>query len=308
LLPAAELQQFKSAPKASTILRAFYEALPSVEKAEDFDETLGDHNSSSLVSETVPPNHWEPIDVSHYVTIAEAYLSRPAVKAALEAHYAPSLEPTFRVRREADVAAYSAIHLTHAVNHALGAIFPRSVEMVNEYQAGKETRTDCAWRAWNAKQGSFAMLELKIYEAIQKDEFDDTMLTTEESRKIEAEAAKDGVNLHHYKAASLFDSTSALSVIKQITCYAHSESYDTRYVGLFDINYLFLGVFEQSPRPKERPLLKGTLVPCQGAHGTKARRALLGWLLEARDKKQRGQNHHVPRAVKREQPQRGGKV
>ena len=54
-------------------------------------------------------------------TIAEAYLSRPAVRSRLEAHYTPSLEPTFRVRREADVAAYSGTHLTHTVNLALGA-------------------------------------------------------------------------------------------------------------------------------------------------------------------------------------------
>lgn len=162
-------------------------------------------------------------------TIAEAYLSRPAVRSRLEAHYTPSLEPTFCVRREADVAAYSGTRLTHAVNPALGAGLPRAIEMVNEYQAGKKTRTDCAWRSWDAKKGSFAMLEMKIYEAIDKDEFDDAMQTREQSSR-QAGAVEDGrLGLD---IPSLFDEQSALPMIKQITCCAHSEWYDTRYVSL----------------------------------------------------------------------------
>ena len=159
------------------------------------------------------------------------------------------------------------------MNLALGAGLPRAIEMVNEYQAGKKTRTDCAWRSWDAKKGSFAMLEMKIYEAIDKDEFDDTMQTREQSSR-QAGAVEDGrLGLD---IPSLFDEQSALSMIKQITCYAHSEWYDTRYVSLFGINYLFLGVFERPTRPTDRPLLKGTLVPCQGEQGSEVRRALLG--------------------------------
>ncbi len=40
-----------------------------------------------------------------------------------------------------------------------------------------------------------------------------------------------------------------------------------------------------------------TLVSCQGANGNKARKALLGWLIEAFTLKQAGLNHHIRRGV-----------
>lgn len=103
---------------------------------------------------------------------------------------------------------------------------------------------------------------------------------------------------------SYFTATDVVNTVKQLTAYAHHEAFDTRYVACFDGRYISLGVFSQGPRGSLTPLLKGTLLPCQGQHGNKARRALLGWLIEAQLKKKTGENHFVPRVL-RQLPDRG---
>ncbi|KAH6622641.1 hypothetical protein F5144DRAFT_632098 [Chaetomium tenue] len=276
LLPAIELQGRSGPnPKESTLLEAFYEPLPSVTKAADFGH--GDTRpSGTLVAETNPPQCWVPLDVNHYLAIAETHLSKDAIKKVLSAHRAPALDPTFRVRREDDIVTYAATHLTHAVNHALGAILSQPVEMLNEYSASTAARVDRAWRPWGAKKHSFAVLEMKNMEAM---------------RALHFEATQD--EDPDADTPSLFDGRPILSMIKQITCYVKLPFYDTRYASLYDGNFLFLGVFELPPQQDSLPILKGTLIPCHGKHNDKARRALLGWLVEAWEKKQRGENHHL---------------
>ncbi|EAQ84162.1 predicted protein [Chaetomium globosum CBS 148.51] len=288
LLPAAEL--YESTPKLksseSTLLQAFYEPLHSLDMAADF-KPGSDGDSSARVGQTIPPEYWVPININHYLVIANAHLSKNSVKQALSARHTPTLEPTFRVRREADIVTYSSTHLTYAVSHALGATLAQPVEVTNEYQYSNLARVDRVWRSWGATTGSFAMLEIKNYGIIDAEEFQRAMYR------------EPGV-----KNSTLFANLSILSIIKQITNYVQIPTYGTRYASLYDGKYLFLGVFETPPQPTDRPILKGTLVPCTGAENTQARRALLGWLIEAWEKKQRGENENIAETQRPPRPPR----
>lgn len=270
--------------------------------AHDFNPKLGRHKSSALVDSVEPPEYWTEVDASHYLAAADAYLARLEVKSHLDMHCAPSLEPTFRVRREADVVAYAATHLTHAVNMALGGpIFPGKVEMVSELEEGG-CRPDCIWRAAGSNNGehTFAALEMKITGAINPD-------AIARARMTDAEAAeKMKQPPPSTNAPSLFKAMDAkvYSTMKQMTTYAHSEVFDTRYVASFDGKHLFLGVFSQGPKGNSVPLLKATMLPCHGDQGHHARKALLGWLIEAKVEKGKGGNHCIPRVL-RQFPERG---
>jgi hypothetical protein len=268
------------------LLEAFYEPLPSIIKAADFDAS-NDGNSSARTSQTIPPDFWVPIDISHYLAIADTELSRDSVKKALSAYHAPALEPTFRVRREADIVTYSATHLTHAVGHALNAILPKPVETVNEYSFSVWARVDRVWRERGAKTGSFAMLEMKNYGLLNPDEFEMAQYRGPEARR-----------------PSSFTDLDILPIIRQITNYAQIEFFKTRYACLYDGNFLFLGVFESPAQQTALPILRGTLIPCLGGQNNTARRALLGWLIEAWNKKQAGQNDHINETKRPSRPKR----
>lgn len=135
--------------------------------------------SSALVDSVDPPQYWTELDAGYYLAIADSYLSRPNVESYLEKHCAPSAEPTFCIRREADVVAYSATHLTHAPNMALGGvIFPGKIEMVSEL--GEEgCRVDCVWRETKSRKGDpvFAALEMKISGVLEPEFFAAAKLT-----------------------------------------------------------------------------------------------------------------------------------
>ncbi|KAK4135107.1 hypothetical protein BT67DRAFT_462049 [Trichocladium antarcticum] len=294
LLPAAHLHQTSPSATALTILQAFSAPLPTFKMARDFVPTLGKHRSSALVGVTDPPRFWSEVRVDHYLSVADSYLAKVDVKSKLSLHYAPSLEPTFRVRREADVVTYAATHLTHTVNIAIGGLFPDAVESVSEVEVG-QCRPDFIWRAAGSKdaQQAFAILEMKITGGIDPAIF---RRATEAKAHAADQAAEEKDTLFRY------DDGSEYSAIKQMATYAHSNKFDTQYVALFDGTYLFLGVFSKGMG--RIPLLKGTLLPCYGDQGRHTRKALLGWLIEAKLEKQQGRNHCVRRFT-RQLPARG---
>ncbi|KAH6621552.1 hypothetical protein B0J18DRAFT_481190 [Chaetomium sp. MPI-SDFR-AT-0129] len=311
----AEARQTTTSRPPPTIIDAFEQALPPVRLATDFGTELGGHESSMLVKSTVPPPFWIARKAEHYLELADRYLSTPKVRAYLSNHYLPSLEPTFRVRREADVVTFTATHLTHAANLALGgAVFPGEVEMLSEYQRG-QCRPDCIWRldstggdensdddavsgSGGRKQNKqqrkrtgpvFAVLELKITGAFNVCDFDNSKV--EES------------NLSKRNPKRTQIEGEILSPMKQITTYGQSENFDTQYVACFDGRTLFLGVLLPGPESTTAPFIRGTVLSCQGglAENGKgheyARKALLGWLIEARLEQRADKNHHVPRKL-----------
>ena len=275
LFPAAPLRPKSPESHALTIFQAFGAPLPAFQLADDFDPTLGRHISSGTVLGTKPPEYWTDLGVARHLESADLYLSKPEVKAYLGRHSTPSLEPTFRVRREADIVLYTYSHLTHAVNMALGgAIFPDKIQMTAELQAGaagSQLRPDFTWRdADSSTADAFAILEVKIPGGIDLDALDS------------AERSKpNGTNGFNHQ-------NDMVNTVKQLTAYARNQSFDTCYVGSFDGEHLLLCIFSQDA--ETNPLMRATIVPCQGDRGVNARKALLGWLIEARKEKRRGNN------------------
>ncbi len=144
----------------------------------------------------------------------------------------------------------------------------------------------------------FAILEMKITGGINPNDFYAARSTdTEENEAIAQTRDQDPPNRF---------SSDILNIIKQATAYSHNVKFGTRYIALFDGRYLFLGVFSQGTN--DAPLLEGTLVPCLGEKGGDARKALLGWLIEAKTQSQRGQNHSIRQVPARAQPTRSAKA
>ncbi|KAL2127512.1 hypothetical protein VTI74DRAFT_10620 [Chaetomium olivicolor] len=240
LLPAPQMIGTATKSNAQTLLEAFSAPLPELKLATDKKKDAGKHKSSTLVEVTEPPQYWTELAASHYLAIPDSYLSNDKVRQYLNKHCAPSPEPTFRVRREADLIPYAALHLTHAPNMALGGtIFPGKVEMVSEFEKD-QTR-------------SYAALEMKTTGTLKPGDFLEAKLTEAEA----AEHRKPGGKLVNPEY-SFFKRTDIAMPVKQMTTYAHNESYDTRYVGLFDGEYLFLGFFSPGPKGPKVPLLTGT--------------------------------------------------
>ncbi|KAH6617496.1 hypothetical protein F5144DRAFT_606995 [Chaetomium tenue] len=267
LLPAPDLRQTPGST-GFTVLQALSTPLPALKMANDFNPKLGNHKSSALVDAADPPRFWSEVRAEHYLALADKYLAKAGVQSKLSLQYASSLDPTFRVRREADVVTYAATHLTNSANIAIDAFFSGAVETVSEMEVN-QCRPDYIWRAAGSKGANqaFAILEMKIT----------------------GRAAS-------YRPETYFqyDDGSEYKAMKQLATYAHSKQFDSRYAALFDGSHLFLGIFSEGPTPV--PLLKGTLLPCHDDQGRHARKALLGWLIEAKLEKQQGRNCAVSRS------------
>lgn len=238
------------------------------------------------------------MSVDRYLKLADNYLGT-GVQSKLNQHYVPSVEPTFRARREADVIAYAATHLTYTVNMAIGNIFVDAIESASEVEA-KSCPTDYVWRTAGSKGADelFAILEMKIHGGIKPDIFH----RTTETRALAADQAAEQVGRLAPDTYFKGGGTREYPVIQQMSNYAQNDMFDTRYVSLFDGIYLFLGIFSEGTNGV--PALKGTLLPCRGDEGRHARKALLGWLIEAKMEKTNGHNHFVGR-VPRDLPPRG---
>lgn len=286
LLPAPDLHQTPGST-GLTVLQALSAPLPALKMANDFNPKLGNHNSSVLVDAADPPRFWSEVGVQHYLSLADKYLAKAGVQSRLSQQYASSLDPTFRVRREADVVTYAATHLTNSVNIAIDALFLDAVETVSEMEVN-QCRPDYIWRAAGSKGANqaFAILEMKITGRVDPD----LILGATEANARAAD------NASSYKPETYFqyDDGSEYKAMKQLVTYAHSEQFDSRYAALFDGSHLFLGIFSEGLT--RVPLLKGTLLPCHGNQGRNARKALLGWLIEAKLEKQQGRNHAVRRS------------
>ncbi|KAK3897195.1 hypothetical protein C8A05DRAFT_19987 [Staphylotrichum tortipilum] len=291
LFPSAPLHQKPSESSTMTVLQAFSAPLPPFELAADYAVELGTHKSSLTVAATEAPKFWTERPVAHYLSIADTHLAKAKVKNYLDGHSTPSLEPTFRVRREADVVTYASTHLTYAVNMALGGvIFPDEVEMLSEVQAGNtgsQLRPDSIWRtAPSRTANSFAILEMKITGGIKVDNLNEGQRADATATNVFSEENK------------------MINSVKQLTAYARNVKFNTRYVAaLFDGKYLLLCTFDQDA--KTVPLMTGTLLPCHGNKGINTRKALLGWLIEAHNGSQAGGNRGLgPGPVMKKLPAR----
>ncbi|KAH6635844.1 hypothetical protein F5144DRAFT_565602 [Chaetomium tenue] len=192
------------------------------------------------------------------------------------------------MRVEADVVRWGDEHLAYHVNHALYARFGLIMESFSEYEVD-ECRPDKLWRRCHNTEDHqhdcVALFESKIKDAIEKDQFQAAQLLPGEDpqQKIQ-DALDEGLEKGtHFRDKSL-------KIMCQAAKYARNTHFNTNYVALFDSNYLFLCVFSR----EDPSHLRATLVPCQGKNNVDARRALLGWLIEAWEENREGRNSHAP--------------
>ncbi|KAH6847369.1 hypothetical protein B0I37DRAFT_374891 [Chaetomium sp. MPI-CAGE-AT-0009] len=264
---------------------SFFQPLPQLHTAAEWVKKSDLSYSSPAVSATVPPAYWLEVDATHYLLKADKALEKPKVKRYLQVRANPSTDPLFRMRVEADVVRFGNEQLVFHVNHALFANFGATIESFSEYHTDG-CRPDKVWRQYDPKGNAHeavALLESKIKCGIEENEFLAAKLYPGEDPKKKLAAVVRKTKKTHFMKKSL-------KIMSQVSKYARSQVFNTNYVALFDSNYLFLCVFDQ-----QNPVaLKGTLIPCQGPKSNIARRAFLGWLIEAWEKKCEGENFRAP--------------
>ena len=266
---------------------SFFHPLPSLPEASD-KKDFNNSYSSATTGYIVPPAYWEEVPVAHYLEKAHQALRFPKAKRYLEARFDLNLDPLLRMRVEADVVRWGDEHLAFHVNHALYARFSTIMESFSEYEIDK-CRPDKVWRrrhnAEDRQHECVALFESKIKNAIVEDELKAAKLFPGEDpqQKIEGALEKGWEKGTYFQGKSL-------KIMSQIAKYSRSTYFNTNYVALFDSKHLFLCVFDR----QDPSGLKATLVPCQEEGNNLARRALLGWLIEAWEKELAGENSHAP--------------
>ncbi|KAK4149468.1 hypothetical protein C8A00DRAFT_18848, partial [Chaetomidium leptoderma] len=248
-----------------SLYESLFHPLAPLRAAAEWREKSTTSYSSDKVAITHPPSYWAEVPVSHYLQKADRAIEKPRAKHYLQGQAEPTVDPLMRLRVEADVVRYGNEQLAFHANHALFACFGPCMESFAEYEFDG-SRPDKTWRRVDSKGSGklFAVLESKVKATIYSEEFTAAMLMDGENHKT------------HFKGKSL-------KIMSQVARYARTETFNTNYVALFDSDYLFLGVFDRT----DPYSMKGTLVSCSDRD---ARRALLGWLIEAWEKEEAGQN------------------
>ncbi|KAG7293833.1 hypothetical protein NEMBOFW57_003891 [Staphylotrichum longicolle] len=268
---------------------SFSRPLPNLPQAPGWKEKLDTHWSSPLTEIKYPPTYWEEVPVDHYLQKAKRELGKPSVKHYLQVHGDPSMDPLMKMGVEADVVRYSNEQLALPVNHALFAsVGGGKIECYSESES-QGSRPDKIWKRASANpsggksEGTFALFESKIKRTILQDEFAVAKLSTPGDVAAKVKSASKNPKKTHFDGKSL-------KIMCQAAKYANNASFNSNYVALFDLEWLFLCVFDRTD-----PLsVKGTMVPCQGPDSKDARLALLGWLIEAWEEELAGRNTAVP--------------
>jgi hypothetical protein len=270
------------------LYEAFSDPLPDFPEAPGWKAptpfSLGSSNPATNV--TCPPACWLEVHVNHYLQIAKRELAKPAVKDYLQGCAYPEMDPLLKLRCEADVVRYGNEQLILSVNQALRAILGDGrIECYSEFEFDN-CRPDTAWVMAGSgdeldSKNSFALLEAKIQGAIRPDQFGPTKITREQDLPGAFESAAGNSKRTHFIGNSE-------RIMSQVAKYARNVAFNTNYVALFDSGFLFLGIF--SLDEKDTYFMKGTLIPCQGSASKDARKALLGWLVEAWENKLAGRN------------------
>ena len=254
--------------RSMTLFDSFNSPLPALPKKEGLGRT---HISSDTVLKTAAPKFWIDRTIQPYEWLADEALSTRAVKLDTVEHCLPTLEYTFKVSAEADVVRAAALYFIHPCNVALQAKHSDVEILCLAEFPSPGMRPDIIYRKGGR---TFAILEYKVIDAVNGEEFVEARvewgLSPREISGIKREVQQAGKK-------SLFEGNS-LKQIKQMACYSNRSREKTKYIAMFNWDWLFLSVFSS-----DKAIVDGTLVDRDGPEKNKVRKAFLGWLLEAYD-------------------------
>lgn len=218
----------------------------------------------------IAPVVWFERLESDYVRRADGIIENKRIKDELLRSYLPAPYSPCILNTETDIVQASVLWLLHPVIKALQALFP-NVECAAEVTVG-----DCRCDALITIGGRhIAVLEYKNRGNLHEKEFKAGLVADFSPAHRPAVLARiDAGTKTRYQSAM---GESAACLTKQAMAYA--TRWETRYVGLFDWDSLFLWNFAG--------VCFGPDKPCQWAYGTwvkdrkNYRSALLGFVLEA---------------------------
>lgn len=185
--------------------------------------------------EAIPPALWFPRREQDYVAKASKAIDIPIVKAELLGSYLPAPYSPCILNSETDIVQASVLWLLHPVVKALQALFPQ-VECAAEVTIG-----DCRCDALISIAGeTVVVLEYKNRGNIErKDFFDGMMADFTPKNKLAIQKAIDEAKQRTRLQSHMGNNATCLT--KQAMAYA--TKWQTRYVGLFDWDHLFLWNF-----------------------------------------------------------------
>lgn len=227
--------------------------------------------------EALPPAVWFPRKEEDYVQRASGAIDIPHIQAQLQSSYLPAPYSPCILNSETDIVQASVLWLLHPVIKALQALFPR-VECAAEVTIG-----DCRCDALISIAGqTIAVLEYKNRGNIERRDFFEGMIQnfgpSNRMTILNAiDTAKERTRLQSHMG------NNATCLTKQAMAYA--TKWETRYVGLFDWDQLFLWNFagmDFAPA-NPSPWAFGTWVEQR----SNFRSALLGFILCAYENKAR---------------------
>lgn len=239
--------------------------------------TISIFRKGPSTQEAIPPAVWFPRHEADYVDRADKAINLPVVKSSLLRSYLPAPYSPCILNSETDIVQASVLWLLHPVLKALQALFPQ-VECAAEVTIG-----DCRCDALISIKGeTIAVIEYKNRGNIDKRDFYDGMIDDFSPRnKTFIQDAIDEAKAQTSLQSHMGNNATCLT--KQAMAYA--TKWQTRYVGLFDWDQLFLWDFAAMDFAPSRSgaWAFGTWVEKR----SNFRSAMLGFILFAYDNKMR---------------------
>ncbi|KAH7159543.1 hypothetical protein B0J13DRAFT_616356 [Dactylonectria estremocensis] len=266
------------------ILQCFESAIPEYVGMALEDAPNRTHTSGYKTKEAEPPAFSIPYGRHHYIRRADDLLRERIVYTSIRSHYLATWERTRYLQVEADVSDAAATQLLNPVNLTICAAHRNTEIRCLHQRTLHDVRADVVWCYPSDDDDDndeslryFAALEYKRPGAIDEDEFESAELLENETYR----QAKD----RGYRTMAGDDTDPSLfrgkscKFLKQATTYANV--YETKYVALFDWNFLVLLYMERQD-VEEVDVVGGdfcrvTIVRNKAFF----RRALLGFLQEA---------------------------
>ncbi|KAI0111225.1 hypothetical protein GGR51DRAFT_70739 [Nemania sp. FL0031] len=268
-----------------TIVDSFSSALPQIINGNPDEHPLTYANGKTT-QETEPPKFWLRKDPQEWIDIGLGGLNR--VRAVLPMEYLSLHESALVHKTEGDVVRSVALYLLHPINQVLSALHPGFT--CRSESASNKVRTDIGFFR-PASDDHFAIVEVKKRGVIVQSEFDAANRQLSEGRhnhRAEINQYIEEALSGGYRERTFFGGNS-LYMIKQAAAYAKQQN--TKYVALFDWDYLVLVYFEQfdtrtvERNPERRDIgdfCRISFIP-NGPSVVDIRRALLGFVLAAYD-------------------------
>ncbi|KAI0971112.1 hypothetical protein F4678DRAFT_479483 [Xylaria arbuscula] len=260
-----------------TILQSFEEPLPH------YPDNSSGLSADSQISgestrETDPPKFWFDFGEFFFNQGVVTLRQRYDLLKHLNMEFIYRKEEAIKLLVEGDITRAAALYLLHPVNQTLSAL-NHHTQCLSEHAANR-IRTDVSYKIAGS---TFAVIEFKKRGTIRPDEF------VAARRDIDNDNPNSQIHINQYIAAATktsertFFKGNSMKLMKQAGNYAVKEG--TRYVALFDWNYLVLIAFRfnskvtQQTREDNGP---GEWCRIQSVRNpAKMRKALLGFLVTA---------------------------